>query len=325
MDNENNTIMSEDEDVLLPDGWAEGDDIFADEGWTGDTEQTDEPAPEPEQTSEEDTTATPDEAPTTEPEDGESGEDGADQAETPTTEPSAEDAHKKLKFTARVDRADLDVEVDESELPTLYQKAQVVDRVQAKLAKVNPLVEKAEKLSKTMGFDSFADMLDSAEQNYRDAEINRLVGEGVHQEVAAEMVGRKFEHAAEEASTNAGQSTSYNAGAAGAKSTGAQAAGRDFATEVRELLTERPELQGTKIPSEVVQACVGGKPLMAAYAAYEVKQQKAEADKLRKENNILKQNAASAARAPVSRTSGGGATDTKPKDDFLRGFEDDDY
>lgn len=324
MDNENNTIMSEDEDVLLPDGWAEGDDIFAEEDWSGDTEQTDEPAAEPEQTAEEDVTEAPGQAPTTEPENGESGEDGADQAEAPTTEQPAEDAHKKLKFTARVDRADLDVEVDESELPTLYQKAQVVDRVQAKLARVSPLMEKAEKLSKTMGFDSFEAMLDSAEQNYKDTEINRLVGEGVHQEVAAEMVGRKFEHMAEPANTNAAQSEPGERGDRAPQGEKGDI-GRDFAQEVRELLTARPDLQGTKIPSEVVQACVGGKSLMAAYAAYEVAQQKAEADRLRKENNILRQNAASAARAPVSGTSGGGATDTKPKDDFLRGFDDDDY
>ena len=43
------------------------------------------------------------------------------------------------------------MEVDESELPTLYQKAQVTDRVQAKLARLTPQLEKAEKLAKQSG------------------------------------------------------------------------------------------------------------------------------------------------------------------------------
>ena len=50
---------------------------------------------------------------------------------------------------------------------------------------------------------------------------------------------------------------------------------------------------------------------------------KAEADKLRRENRILKQNEASAKQAPVKGVRGGGATDTKPEDDFLRGFNSD--
>ena len=98
---------------------------------------------------------------------------------------------------------------------------------------------------------------------------------------------------------------------------------RDFRTEIQQLLEARPDLRGKQLPDEVVKACASqGQNLLAAYSAYEVRQERAAADKLRKENEVLRQNAASAAKAPVSGTQGGGATDVKPEDDFLRGFDD---
>ena len=89
------------------------------------------------------------------------------------------------------------------------------------------------------------------------------------------------------------------------------------------LKAARPDLMGKQLPVEVIRACTDGKNpkhLMVAYAEYELAQQKAEAEKLRKENEVLKQNAAAAARAPVSGVSGGGATNTVPDDDFMKGF-----
>ena len=103
--------------------------------------------------------------------------------------------------------------------------------------------------------------------------------------------------------------------------------------EVKELMRARPDLKGIQLPEEVAKACAEeGKPLVLAYAEYETRMARAAADKARKEaekvakeNKVLKHNAAAAARAPVSGVSGGGATDTKPKDDFLRGFDSDDF
>ena len=46
-------------------------------------------------------------------------------------------------------------------------------------------------------------------------------------------------------------------------------------------------------------------------------EQTMELERLRQENEILRQNAEAASRAPVS---GGGDTDTEPEDLFLRGF-----
>ena len=60
--------------------------------------------------------------------------------------------------------------------------------------------------------------------------------------------------------------------------------------------------------------------LATAYLNYEFQQMKAENERLKNTNKIHEQNAASAARAPVTGTSGGGETDTTPSDPFLLGF-----
>jgi hypothetical protein len=82
-------------------------------------------------------------------------------------------------------------------------------------------------------------------------------------------------------------------------------------------------LRGTTIPSEVAAAAANGQNLTVAYLAYEAKQAKAEVENLRKENEIFKQNAAAAAKAPVRGVTGGGATDTSPKDPFEVAFDSD--
>lgn len=314
------TAAYEDDEPILPEGWQEGDDLFAgeDDWLEGNSEEPETPPQEDQPPAEE-----PDEgAPTPEqpPEDG--GEAEGEGGQAPTPEPETPPEPRKLKFTARVDREDRDVEVDEGELPTLYQKAQVVDRVQAKLAKLTPALEKAEQLSKRLGYADLDAMLAAAEDNYRSGEVQRLVAEGVHEEVAKDMVEHRLERnaaqaAREEAQAQPEETTQPEGEPAPAK-------GRDFQAEVRALMEARPDLQTKRIPEEVVQACVRGKPLLAAYAEYEVKQERAEAEKLRRENAILKQNAQAAARAPVNGTEGAPAP-SKPEDDFLKGFNAEDY
>ena len=314
MEDINNTIMLEDDDAILPEGWAEGDDIFDSEHWSGEAMQTDEPAEPAEQSPENSVTEAHEEAPTTEPTDEPGVSDEASE-EAPTTEPESKTPSNKLKFTARVDRADLDVEVDESELPTLYQKAQVTDRMQAKLAKLTPQLEKAERLAKAMGFDTVDAMLDSAESNYRNTEVSRLVGEGVHEEVAKDMVARRIHERRDQSAAQAEQTPEEKPAAP------ATPAGRDFSSEVSELLSARKDLVGTTLPAEVVAACVkGGKRLVVAYAEYEAQKAKAENERLAKKVKVMEQNAAAAARSPVAGVSGGGPTDTKAEDDFEKGF-----
>lgn len=93
------------EDVLLPEGYSEDEDIFADE----DAADTEPPRDE-----------TPGAAPTT----------GEQTAERP-----------KLRFTARVDHEDRQVELEESELPEIWQKAQATERAQRRLRELSELKE----------------------------------------------------------------------------------------------------------------------------------------------------------------------------------------
>ena len=94
---------------------------------------------------------------------------------------------------------------------------------------------------------------------------------------------------------------------------------RDFDAEVRALFTARPELRGGELPKEVLLACAGGKNLTDAYNDY-ARAQKQDADSLRKENRVLRQNAKAAAQAPVRGVTRGGGPDAKPEDAFLKGF-----
>ena len=197
MSENTNTILaaSEEFETFLPEGWAEGDNIFDVDSWTGGGDQADESDAGDEQ--EEVTEAeegTEDETLTTGEDEAaeESGEDGDN---APTTEQETE--RPKLKFSAQIDHKVEDVELDETELPTIYQKAQNADRTRAKLDKVQPIITKGNRLAKILGYDSIDAMLDAAENSYREGEIDRLKGEGVHPDVAAELVESRTKRAME--------------------------------------------------------------------------------------------------------------------------------
>ena len=96
---------------------------------------------------------------------------------------------------------------------------------------------------------------------------------------------------------------------------------RNFKEEVEQLKSLYPDFK--EMPDEVARAIAKGEPLLNAYLAYRDKQSTKAAAELRKENNILKQNAASAARAPVTGVSGGGDSTPKKSDYFISGFDDD--
>ena len=101
---------------------------------------------------------------------------------------------------------------------------------------------------------------------------------------------------------------------------------RDFRGEIRALLLSQPQLReklaaGESLPREVISECVkNGAPLRTAYAEYAAKQARVEVEQMRRENEILKQNSAAAAKAPVRGTSAGGGTNNKGKDPFLEGL-----
>ena len=306
--NEMTTAASEEFETFLPEGWAEGDDIFDMASWTGGKDQADESGADDGQEAETGAEeGTEDETLTT------GGDEDAEESEedggnAPTTE--QETVRPKLKFSAKIDHKVQDVELDETELPTIYQKAQNADRTKSKLDKVQPTIDKGNRLAKILGYDSMDAMLDAAENSYREGEIDRLKGEGVHPDVAAELVDSRTKRALESVPAEPEQDDANT--------------GRDYRGEVADLLKAHPELRGTQLPAPVVNACVAeGKSLVSAYEAYIRKQTEAENKAVKAENKRLKQNADAARRAPVRGVSKGGKTNTDPDDPFLVGFNSD--
>ena len=247
----------------------------------------------------------------------------AEEAAAPTTEQTEESAETgggksaagKLRFSAKFDGKQFDAELDESDLPTVYQKSLVTDRVQKKLTEMTPVMSKAEQLARRMGYESVDAMLDSAEATYRQNEIDKLVEEGVHKSVAEDMIERRFQSALK--SGQQSEETQSEPEVTPAD----KGRERDLAAETADLVKLFPQLQGKEVPKEVLgRAEQTGLPLTVAYLQYENEQSRAEIARLTKVNQVHEQNAASAARAPVGGVTGGGATDTAPSDPFLDGF-----
>ena len=301
------TTGMEDDLEILPDGWGEGDDFFNVDSWGKDASADESKDSDPQQDLNDIfAEANTDEGTTT------ADEDGSENSPE-TEEPTTQDGPGKLKFKATVDHEDLDVELDETELPALYQKAQVTDRVQAKLANMQPIYNQAVRTAKILGYDTPEEMLKAAEDSFRDGEIEKLVNEGTNKDVAEDYVRRKMQDAEVKEDTKPAEE---------------KPAGRDFKAEVEALLDIRPDLKkpGAKLPDEVTEECVkSGRPLAVVYLEYEAKQEKAKYDALLKENKKLKQNAEAASRAPVRGVSRGGPVKDKTNDDpFLKGFDADD-
>lgn len=100
---------------------------------------------------------------------------------------------------------------------------------------------------------------------------------------------------------------------------------RSMAEEIRQLQVIRPNVKS--IPDDVTRMAANGIPLTQAYLAWESETNSKTAASLKKENEVLKHNAASAARAPVTGVTGGGATTGKPvskfEQDLMKGFDSD--
>ena len=299
--------VSTDDDALMPEGWDGVGDFFDDASWTDDSTVT-----------EEDPTTVEEEV----------TEEAEPVEEPPTTEeePVGEAPHT-LKFKAKVDHNDLDVELSEADLPDLYQKAQVVDRVQSQMGKMKTTNDRANKLAKGMGFGNADEMLLAAAKNHLQNEINRLVNDEehpVHPDVARDIVERRLGWTLAELEAGIApepeavpESVSTPAPAQSAAPT----QGRDIESEVQELLNAHPELIGKELPDEVAkQAISSGERLLNVYQRYEQGSQAEKMKSLVKENQVLKQNAETANRAPVIGVTGQGMEGNEADDPFMKGF-----
>lgn len=296
MDEQNMAAISEEEDVMMPDGYGTGDDFFADE-WTG---QDADAQPEPEQEAEPEELK--EDAPTTEqPEEDHE----AQEPEQP------EDAPRRLRFKARVDREDMDVDIGEDEVPALYQLAKAGERWKAKNDTMRQQVEHYEQMAKGMGYATVDEMIQKTAEGYKAAKVQELMEQGTPQTIAEDYVDRMMQREAAKAPDPEPEEPTP------------ESHERNIQAEAQELIVARPDLKMQQLPMEVVEAWRNGDNLLNAYNRYEARQKEAENQKLKKENNILKQNAAAAAKAPVKGVTGGAPTDTEPEDPFLEGFDSD--
>lgn len=248
------------------------------------------------------------------------------EAEKPTVDAPAAiepDAPKKLKFKAKLLDGESDIELDEAELPAVYQKAQNHDRIQAQKAELIKQREadavrigRLEALAKSKGFESVEKMLDTEESLDIRAEAEKLFPDNPE---AGERLLRLERKLAEKPAEPAAVQTEPQIDAPTT---------RDMAAEVTELRRRFPETLGVaKLPDEVVEAVNAGKVVADAYAEYKNKQTAAEISKrdaqiaeLEKQLNILKQNEKNRSSAPVRGTQ---TPSKKPVDDLERGFDSD--
>lgn len=318
-DMENEVMTEAADDIIFPDGWTEDADIFDLGEPLGDNLF---PEMAAEEISGADTTPTEEaEAPATEQIADEVEYEATGEAAPATETEAPETPVKKLKFKVKVDHNDVDVELDEADLPDVYERAQATDRYKDRLNRTSRTMDTAGKLAAAMGYDGADEMLQAAADNYRQNLMQELLDNGTPQVIAEDYVNRKM---GDLMALLGGQSAEEQTPdpVVEPEPVATTVDGRDFSKEAGELLQVYPELRGHNLPEEVTRdAVTTGKSLLAAYTGYMNKQKTAEIENLRKENKIYKQNAEAASRAPVSGSTGGGATDTKPTDPFLKGFE----
>lgn len=313
-ENTNPVTPEQDEDIILPEGYenenifdepsGDGQDIFGGddtiEGLGGEGEGAEDPAPE-------------DQPEEQKPE----KEDGvvADAGSSAPGEAQEKEAAGRFKFKD----GEQEVELQESDLPGIYRKAQEHAQLGGQVEQYRKQLNEINATAKALGFENVDQMVVKFREQYRDGEIKRLVDDGVNEEVARYMVESRMKQAQPEPKPQQP-----------AQAQPAETVRDAFRKQLTDLMQDKPALReqlasGGKLPQEVITAFVkDGTPLRTAYAEYEAKEVRAEAERVRQENEILKQNEKNAARAPVKSVTAGGGTNAKGKDPFLMGFESDD-
>lgn len=314
-DNEKILATAAEDGAILPDGWTGDTDLFA---WANEGAPADEPL-ESLLTDEkvEGGSEEAEEIPATDENPAENDESATDDGEQPATPSEPETQSTTIRFDANINHHKKTIEIDQSELPEIYEKAYAADKFRNKLNAKSAEQEKAEVVSKLLGYKSVDEMLDQAKESFVKSEIDRLVSEKVHPDIAKDTVNRRVKEIEDKAIKDRKPVTPENE----PEEEWPTPPERDFKPEVAELLKNYPELKGKTLPEEVVQSTVqGGLSLTAAYTKYLQKQTKAENERLQKENKVLKQNAEAAKRAPVRGVAKTGATKIEAEDAFLKGF-----
>lgn len=273
------------DDAFIPDGWKEGDDFFADPSTWTGNAAADETPDAPDGTESTGPEPGSEEAPTT----GDAEETEGPSAEPETEEPASGQTEEAVPspriLKLRVNHGDQEVDVNSMSDEELIEVLQ-----KAKAFDANKERQATEKYR----------------QVYQD-QVDAGMTEAAARMIAANECGGKTYSLTDEADAGADEAPPE----------------RDFVQEVQQLKALYPDFKET--PDEVALAVADGMNLLTAYVAFREKQTQKAAAALKKENAVLKHNAASAAKAPVKGVTGGGATDTKPKNGLLEGFDSDSW
>jgi len=281
------------EEPLLPDGWQEGDTLFPEDeqdvsnfGSDGAQDLDDLLAENEDSNSESDDPTTVEE----DDEEGQGDDDGTEQ-EPDGDEPAPEKKSRVLKLKVNHTEEDFDVDATSDEdLAAMIQKGKAFD-------------EWRERENKKRYREVYQEQLDAG------------MTEAAAKLVAQNEAGGKTYSLEDEPEPAPAPTPTVETKEAPPV--------RNFVEEVKQLRALYPELK--QIPDDVVKtASQAGVTLLDAYHAYRDKQRSKTVASVEKENRILKQNAASAAKAPVRGVSGGGVA-PKRSDPFEKGFDSTDW
>lgn len=270
-----------------PDGYQEGDDIFDDEStWAVNRGKTDGSAAE---STDENTSSveeeTADDAATTDTE-SETGRSAEDDAQQESHDDGNQQERKPRILKLKVNHKEEDVNLDEMSDEDIIAALQKAKAFDRQ--KTQDLYQKAYDKELGDGMSPF---------------IAQLAGK------AAERGEYDFgDTESEDAQAEEQQTTTQSAPTTG---------GRDVMAEIKAI---REIMPNGDLPGTVIDAAAKGESPMVAFAKWQAAQSKKTAD----ENKVFRQNAASAAKAPVKGVSGGGATNDKidPIDAALfKGFD----
>jgi hypothetical protein len=216
---------------------------------------------------------------------------------TPTEETEPVSPFLKVKYNKE------EMELDEMTARELAQKGlnydKTIERLQA--LESDPRLSFIESLAKQHGMNP-QEYMEAVQQQQEQQRIDKLVEQGISEEMAQEMLeNRKFREQFEAEKKAKAEEEKANADYNEFFDYFKQANGRDFNS------------QSDEIPQNVWDATQNGMSLKSAYVMHENQQ-------LRNQLQTLKQNESNAKKAPVGSITQHGSTQVESDDDFLAGF-----
>lgn len=240
------------------------------------------------------------------------GENGAQEesvqpdAVEPTTVPDAQSYTAPPTIRVRFNHEDRELSYDEAAM--YAQKGMNYDKLEQRVKGYEALNEKMSRLARNLEYETPEEMIDAAENNFRERQVRRLVEDGNTEAMARFLVDQQAKATAAESAPQTPPPQEVPSPAPQRPSLTPERK-----AELDEFIRAYPGV--TKLPDEVIRANAQGVRLLVAYERY------VNRDALR-ERAILKQNQASAAKAPVTGVAGRSASaqGTPEEDPFLKGF-----